>query len=130
MKTYAEVRADDSPRSGKSENDSADELLPCRFCGIATKRNILTALGARCEGCWRKYQSIGYSGSQRTPQLRQADWIRKAARRAAEIGGSRQIEGHVGSAVAGRAASLSAKHAVPRGLSDDEVNELIAGMSR
>lgn len=45
----------DSALQAPEMGDPGDRLLPCAFCGNATKHKVLATLGARCAKCFRRY---------------------------------------------------------------------------
>lgn len=68
-RNYREIRKETAERMGdETPDEPTDELLPCRYCGVATKRATLSVLGARCQTCFAQYLSFGFSGSEAPPR--------------------------------------------------------------
>lgn len=128
MKTYSEVRKDLVERSGGDVADPSKDLLPCRFCGLPTKRGTLSTWGARCLPCVGQYQRLGYSGGQPAPQAQQAAWVKPAASKVFSV------PGDLGSALAPLAERLhermAERAAIPADLDEDAVNGLLQEASR
>lgn len=127
MSNYREIRKETAERMGDQAAPSpADERLPCRFCGAATRRATLTYLGARCQPCYEQYLSLGYSGQQPPQQCGQAAWVKEAA---AKVKAYRAAHGgpvNPFAAVADRLRQAQEARQVPKGLTDDDVNAMLA----
>lgn len=98
--------------------------LPCGFCGVATKRETLTALGARCSACFGQYQRLGYSGGQPPREHKQAGWVKAAAEKVrAKAAGMETLPGldALSSAIRRRQAGREQL----RGMDVDDVNALL-----
>lgn len=123
MSTYRKVREKLADQSG--QDDTVVDLLPCRYCGVQTKRETLSLLGARCRECFAQYQRLGYSGGQPPREAAQAGWVKAEAAKVREkragLGPLPGLEA-LSEAIRRRAAARDQL----RGLGDDEVNAMLA----
>ena len=131
MSDYRSVRKDLAERMGDATADPGEALLPCGYCGEPTKRRVLGMLGARCQACYDQYLRLGYSGQEPPKQALQAAWVQAEAdkaRRVRAARASRGSSGNVFAAMSQQLNSAAAARALPKGLSDEEVNELLEGV--
>lgn len=117
-KAFAEVRKETAERMA----DETQETLPCRYCGTATKRDTLSALGARCRDCFDRYCRTGRSELNPAPvyvQDPRFNELREKARAYRETHPN---------AFAGMAANIRAKvdaQRLPHDASEDDVNAML-----
>lgn len=123
--SYAKAKANYAAEHGESApaSSSDDEQLPCRFCPNTAPRKVLSLFGARCMDCYRQYERLGYSGAEPPQQIRQADWVGSAKKRAQEAPRS-PVGAFAGMAEAMHNATevRQIRRAELAGLDDDQVN--------
>lgn len=117
--TVADVRRKTAERMSDRPADIA-----CGYCGAATTRETLSALGARCRPCFEQYQRQGYSGAQPARQARQCPEVRADQAKIAAYMADRTAPPSV---FADLSAALHKRLEDRRitGLDDDSVNALL-----
>lgn len=116
--TVSDVRRKTAERMA----DETQDMLPCRYCGTATTRAMLSVLGARCQTCYAEYLRVGYSGASPPPQFARSPAV------AADAEKCRAHRSGMPNHFAGLAAAIEAKRrevSIPSGLSDDDMNSLL-----
>lgn len=123
-KAYAEVRKE---LAQQRDGDPAEELLPCRYCSTQTPHSELSRYGARCRHCFEQFLRVGHSGSTPPRQPKQAPWVQRELAQNRLHAARHDTGDSAFAALAQQMHSRIAEHDALRGLSEDEVNGLLAG---
>lgn len=117
-KPFRQVRSD-------LANVMADDALPCAYCGTATSRKTLSALGARCHPCYEQFLRLGYSGQEPPKQFAQSPEVRADQARIAAYREGRPALPNAFAALSERLKARQAEREVAKGLDDDAVNAML-----
>lgn len=116
---------DDTPQRGAQPEGSG--YRPCAFCGEAAPYATLSRYGARCAACYDQFLRLGYSGPERPPTLKQAAWVKGEAQRVREHMAAKGTPPNAFARLSERMRQQREQRRAHSGMSEDEVNGLLAG---